>query len=65
MNPPRTLPVPAPAALGRRIRVVAAVAAAVLMLTACGARIDTELTVDTATGGGERVMTLTLDAEDQ
>lgn len=45
-----------------RVKLVA-VAALVLLLTACGVRIDTQLTVD-GTGAGTRVMTLTL-SEDE
>lgn len=37
---------------------------AVLLLAACGARIDTQLTIDAA-GRGSRVMTLTLDSLDK
>lgn len=66
-------PAPAPARAGapataparRRRRLVPAVGIAVvaLLLSACGARIDTQLTVDRS-GAGTRVMTLTL-SEDQ
>lgn len=46
-----------------RVKLVA-IAALVLLLTACGVRIDTQLAVD-ASGAGARVMTLTLsDNED-
>ncbi|QGQ17995.1 hypothetical protein GC089_00350 [Cellulomonas sp. JZ18] len=53
MSAPRTAPL-------RRTLAAVAAGLLVLVLAACGARIDTQLTVDT-TGAGTRVMTLTLD----
>lgn len=49
----------APTSTSARSRLVALLAVLMLLLTACGARIDTELNLD-ADGSGSRVMTLTL-----
>lgn len=46
----------------RRALPAVALALAVVLLSACGARIDTRLTVDSS-GSGQRVMTLTLDSD--